>query len=99
MKNIRNHGMIIGNKVFNNMTSGEVKALSAIMNPGDSGISLKTIGVEEYIAQYNPRIREWTSKKGTPMVTVEILHDVVDRIEDEMSFPKDCMFRNCFYLK
>lgn len=99
MKNIRTHSMIVGNKVLTNMTASEVKKLSAIMNSCDVDSAVNTIGIEEYICKYNPNVREWTSKKGTPMVTVEILHDVVDRSENEMSYPKDCMFRNYLFLK
>lgn len=99
MKNSRNRSMVIGNKVFTNMTAVEVKKLQNIMCPPESGIKVATIGIQEYIDQYKPRVREWTSKKGTSMITVEILHDVIDHKENEMSLPKDGMHRNNLFLK
>lgn len=100
MKNNRNHSMVVGNKVLTGMTASEVKKLSAIMNVSDSVDSAYNfISVDDYIAAYSPKTREWTSKAGTKMIAVEILHDIIDREEDEMSFPVDCMFRNSFSLK
>ena len=99
MKNIRSHSMVVGNMLLTNMTAGEVKKLQAIMNPAESVNKINTIGIQEYIEQYKPNVREWISKKGTEMVTVEILHDVVERNEDEMTFPKDGMYRNSLILK
>lgn len=100
MKNNRNHSMVVGNKVLTGMTAAEVKKLSAIMGASAHvDFVCNSISVEDYIAAYSPKTREWTSKSGTKMISVEILHDIVDREEDEMSFPVDCMFRNSFTLK
>lgn len=96
----RNHALIVGDKVFTGMTANEVRKLSAIMAPGsDKDFESKFISVADYIERYHPAVREWTSKKGTEMVTVQILHEIIDRPEDEMSFPKDGIHRNSFTLK
>ena len=99
MNNNRKHSMVIGNKVFTGMTAREVDKLKKIMQPHTSESNSHTISLEDYIKTFNPSVRRWVSKKGTQMITVEILHDIIERQEDEMSFPEDGAYRNSFCLK
>jgi hypothetical protein len=98
-KNSRNHMMVVGNTLLTNMTSKEAKKLSSIMGQAQWDPDPKIISVTEYIERYNPVVRYWTSKSGTEMIAVQILHDIIDRDEDEMSFPKVGVSRNRFWLK
>lgn len=98
-KNPRNHMMVVGNTLLTNMTSKESKQLRSIMAQAQCEPDTRDIGVIEYIERYNPEVRCWTSKSGTEMIAVKILHDIIDRDEDEMSFRKDSVYRNSFRLK
>lgn len=99
MNNKRKHSLIIGNKVFTGMTAREVDKLKKIMQPHTGESNSRTISLEDYIKTFNPSVRRWISKKGTRMITVEILHNIIERQEDEMSFPEDGAYRNSFCLK
>lgn len=87
-RNNRNHGLVIGNMVLTNMTAAEVEKLSRIMAPAereDDGI--RYISLTEYIEKCGPEVVRWISKKGTEMVRVQIMHDVIDEREDWIEQP------------
>lgn len=87
-QNKRNRGLIIGNMVLTNMTAAEVEKLSRIMAPAPrDDYGFRYISLTEYIEKCGPEVVRWISKKGTEMVRVKILHDVIDEREDWIEQP------------
>lgn len=86
--NRRKHGLIIGKKVFLNMTAAEVKKLSRIMSrDAREDDCNRYISLTEYVEKYEPETVRWISAKGTEMIRVKILHDVLDEREDWVEQP------------
>lgn len=75
--NSRNKSYRVGNTLFTNMTTAEVKKLDKIMNPPASDHK-PAITLQEYIDRFSPSVRRWISKSGNAMCEIEILHDKID---------------------